>query len=69
MIGRLPGRLLYVLPIIIGILFLCCGKPSIKFYETSHDFGILGQHMTVEHVFRFVNTGEAELLIKRIKSG
>ena len=68
-IDMVPGKLSYLLPIIIGILFFCCGKPSIKFHEVSHDFGILEQHSTVEHIFKFVNSGNAELLIKRIKSG
>lgn len=69
MIDKVARRLSYLLPIIIGILFFSCGKPSIKFHEVSHDFGILEQYRTVEHVFKFVNSGDAELLIKRIKSG
>ena len=62
-------RITYLLPIVLSILMIYCGNPKIHFYERKHDFGNLVQHETVEHVFRFVNTGDGKLLIKKIKSG
>ncbi len=42
--------------------------PSFKFEEELHDFGTIKDGDVVEHVFKFVNTGEAPLIITDAKA-
>jgi hypothetical protein len=54
-----------------------CGKelglppkpPRIAFEHLRYDYGTVEQGQVVSHVFRFTNTGEADLVIERIRSG
>ena len=41
--------------------------PEMKFEKNQHDFGTINQGDTVEHEFKFENTGEADLLITNAK--
>jgi hypothetical protein len=41
--------------------------PEMKFEKNQHDFGTIKQGDTVEHEFKFENTGEADLLITNAK--
>ena len=42
--------------------------PVMTFEKTSHDFGTLHEGDIVKHVYKFKNTGNAPLLIQRIKA-
>ena len=42
--------------------------PSFSFTEELHDFGTIKDGDVVEHVFKFVNTGEAPLIISDAKA-
>lgn len=42
--------------------------PVLTFNETEHDFGKIKQGDKVEHVFKFKNTGEADLIITDAKA-
>ena len=44
------------------------GTPDIEFTALEHDFGEVDQGDTVEHVFKFKNLGDADLVIDRVKS-
>ncbi len=43
-------------------------KPKIHFLEDSFDFGKIDQQQTVEHIFKFKNTGNADLKIDHLQS-
>ena len=43
------------------------GWGVMKFEETEHDFGEINATDKVEHTFKFVNTGQTDLLIKDAK--
>jgi len=42
--------------------------PRIECEDRTHDFGTITQHATVEHVFKFRNTGNATLKISRVQA-
>ncbi len=42
--------------------------PSIAFEKTSHDFGKQPQNTALKHTFTFRNTGDATLIIEKVKS-
>lgn len=44
------------------------GTPTIYFPETQHDFGQVSEGEKINYTFRFVNKGQAELVIKDVKS-
>lgn len=44
------------------------GSPQITFKEKSHDFGTIKEGEVVETVFEFSNTGNAPLIISKIKA-
>ena len=44
------------------------GTPDIEFTALEYDFGEVDQGDTVEHVFKFKNVGDADLVIDRVKS-
>lgn len=44
------------------------GTPAIDFISKTHDFGKLQQQENVLHTFRFINSGDAELLITNVKA-
>lgn len=41
--------------------------PNMEFEKTEHDFGMINQGDKVTYVFKFKNTGEADLLISKAK--
>jgi len=41
--------------------------PAIKFEQEEHDFGQINQGDNVSHIFKFKNTGEADLIISKAK--
>ena len=43
-------------------------KAKIQFQEDFFDFGKIEQQVTVEHIFKFKNTGDADLRIDHLKS-
>ena len=43
-------------------------QPNIKFFKTTHNFGSIKEGPKYEYDFRFVNTGNAPLLINRVKT-
>lgn len=43
-------------------------KPKIFFEQTEYDFGKLDQGTKVEHLFLFKNTGNAPLLVNKVRS-
>ncbi|OGL43451.1 MAG: hypothetical protein A2W05_09290, partial [Candidatus Schekmanbacteria bacterium RBG_16_38_10] len=43
-------------------------KPKIQFQEDFYDFGKMDQQQTVEHIFKFKNTGNADLKIDHLES-
>jgi len=45
------------------------GQPVITFAHTDFDFGEVEQGDDVEHIFTFRNTGNADLIIERVRSG
>jgi hypothetical protein len=45
------------------------GKPSIAFVQKDFDFGKVETGEKVEHVYKFRNTGDATLLIHKVRSG
>lgn len=47
----------------------CFGEPRIAFDETVHNFGNVETGKELKHVFRFRNTGNAMLVIKKIEAG
>jgi len=42
--------------------------PNISFTETTFDFGSVYQGEKVEHIFKFKNTGDGELIIDRVRA-
>ena len=44
------------------------GTPDIEFAALEYDFGEVDQGDKVEHVFKFKNVGDADLVIDRVKS-
>jgi len=44
------------------------GAPAIAFDAKEFDFGSVDQGETVEHVFTFRNTGNADLVIEKVRS-
>lgn len=44
------------------------GTPKITFKERSHDFGTIKEGEVVETIFEFSNTGDAPLIISKIKA-
>ena len=44
------------------------GKPQITFDHLEHNFGTIKKGEKVTHVFSFTNTGDADLLIKNVKT-
>lgn len=44
-------------------------SPTIEFKESIHDFGEVTRGKTFKHNFLFKNTGNAVLIIKRVKAG
>jgi len=44
-------------------------QPQIKFEETVYDWGEVYQNKKVVHIFKFKNTGQADLKIDKVKSG
>ncbi|OYQ38152.1 hypothetical protein CHU92_06395 [Flavobacterium cyanobacteriorum] len=43
-------------------------KPVIKFESTDHDFGTIKEGDKVEHVYKFTNTGDADLVVTSAKA-
>jgi hypothetical protein len=41
---------------------------KIEFEETEHDFGVVGEGVIIEHVFKFTNTGKMPLIINSARS-
>ena len=44
------------------------GKPKILFEQTEYDFGKMDQGVKVEHLFVFKNTGDAPLVVDKVRS-
>ena len=44
------------------------GTSDIEFAALEYDFGEVDQGDTVEHIFKFKNVGDADLVIDRVKS-
>jgi hypothetical protein len=44
-------------------------QPNIEFEEAVFDWGQVYQDAKVIHIFKFKNTGEADLVIDKVKSG
>jgi hypothetical protein len=44
------------------------GRPKIFFEQTEYDFGNVDQGEKVEHLYLFKNTGDAALLISKVRS-
>ena len=44
------------------------GKPKILFEQTEYDFGRLDQGVKIEHAFIFKNTGDAPLIVDKVRS-
>ena len=42
-------------------------NPVIKFESMEHDFGTIKQGDKVEHIYKFTNEGEGELIISQVK--
>ena len=56
--------------LVLSIGYLSCsGKPTIEFYEKSHDFGEIEHESAVTHAFTFKNSGDDTLNITKIKAG
>lgn len=47
---------------------LSSNKPTIKFDESAYDFGVIGLDAKPNHVFKFINDGQKELVIADVKS-
>ena len=45
------------------------GKPRIAFAEKDFDFGKVETGETIEHVYKFRNTGDGTLVIHKVRSG
>lgn len=41
-------------------------SPSIRFDETTFDFGEVAQGQRVVHVFEFVNAGDEDLVVEKV---
>ncbi|PKL37261.1 MAG: hypothetical protein CVV44_16640 [Spirochaetae bacterium HGW-Spirochaetae-1] len=61
------NRLFFILAALI--LVSCAGTPKINFDQTSHDFGIVEPESELVHVFGFSNTGEATLIVQKVRAG
>ena len=56
--------------VITAVVFAACDSRSyIVFSSSSHDFGRVKAESTLSHTFSFRNTGNATLVIERIRSG
>ena len=47
---------------------IAVGGPRIEVAKPDHDFGTIPQHTTVEHTFKFCNTGDETLKITNVRS-
>ncbi len=62
---------------IVTVVLLCAGQlsalenkgPKIEIKEMRHDFGTVVEGTTVSHVFEVRNTGNEQLVIKKVKAG
>jgi hypothetical protein len=45
---------------------LAYAQPSILFHDVAYDFGTVSQGDKIEHLFEFVNDGDAELVIEKV---
>jgi len=45
------------------------GKPRIAFAQKDFDFGKVETGETVEHIYKFRNTGDGPLVIHKVRSG
>ncbi len=58
--------------ITLSLLFLfivpafAYAQPSISFQAVNYDFGMVSQGDKIEHLFEFVNDGDAELVIEKV---
>ena len=58
----------FCLFLFLGYFLLGGSGPKIKFEENSLDFGRVKQGKILTHVFIFNNTGDAPLIIKRVRT-
>jgi curli biogenesis system outer membrane secretion channel CsgG len=45
------------------------GKPRIAFAQKDFDFGKVETGETIEHIYKFRNTGDGTLVIQKVRSG
>jgi len=59
---------------IITLLFfsmvptLACAQSAIHFHDVTYDFGMVRQDDKIEHVFQFVNDGDADLVVEKVSA-
>ncbi len=59
---RITASLLFILI----VPALAYAQPSILFQAVNYDFGMVNQGDKIEHLFEFVNDGDAELVIEKV---
>jgi hypothetical protein len=61
----------YVILIFISLLSFPSrvrAQPEVSFSELSHDFSVIGQQDKVDHVFTITNSGDRDLVIKKVSA-
>ncbi len=59
---------LHILFFLLFMPALSYAQPSISFDELNYDFGVVSQEDKVEHAFKFVNSGDKELVIEKVSA-
>ncbi len=59
----------YLSILLVSFVFIIgCGKPKAEFQSLVHDFGKHKVKTKATHIFQFINTGKADLIIKKVKA-
>jgi hypothetical protein len=61
-------RVLLMVFLLSSLPLRVSAQPEVRFSELSHDFSSIGQQDKVDHVFTISNSGDSELVIKRVSA-
>lgn len=61
-------KILMIPVFLLSLSAAVCAAPSIEFSQTRADLGFIGSGDKVEYTFEFTNSGDEELIIRKITS-
>jgi hypothetical protein len=47
---------------------MACAQSAIHFHDVTYDFGMVRRDDKMEHVFEFVNNGDADLVVEKVSA-